>query len=484
MLVFCLGSVNVCFLLNDLQLSGGITVVLEHARRLVSSHGMDVTLVQTSHADEVWAYPHLAELELITLRDAKKQSFDVAVATWWETVYELPQIEARYKAYFVQSLEHRFYQQRPVDRMLAAITHELPLSFVTEARWIQQVLADLQPDAPCFYVRNGIAKETFVPPAEPSETVGEPLRILVEGNPHVWYKAVPDAAAAIGAMAAQHHATLVTPWPVDTDVGFDDIVGPLSHAEMASAYAETDVVLKLSRVEGMSAPPLEGFHLGATAVVSPVTGHDEYIVHGWNGVVTGWDDVAGTARWLDLLATDRSFLSFLRRNALATARAWPSWDEAADEMAEALNAIVTSPEASTDTSWHRFSRDLWTGSAEIRRTLGGLGWELEGSMAKLERVEWELGNAEMQLARQRAEFDTRAVRLAIALRTLKTKLQLALAASFRALRGHPRGRVRRAQHSPNPICCSDPDKKALANDFSDCEFPDGAAARSTDTGRT
>ena len=52
---------------------------------------------------------------------------------------------------------------------------------------------------------------------------------------------------------------------------------------MAGEYARSDVVLKLSRVEGMFGPPLEGFHRGATCVVTPVTGHDEYVEHGWNG---------------------------------------------------------------------------------------------------------------------------------------------------------------------------------------------------------
>ena len=96
---------------------------------------------------------------------------------------------------------------------------------------------------------------------------------------------------------------------------------------MARLYAETDVVLKLSRVEGMFGPPLEGFHRGATCVVTPVTGHDEYVEHGWNGLVVDWDDPRGTARMLDLLARDRALLHFLRTNALATARGWPSWEQ-------------------------------------------------------------------------------------------------------------------------------------------------------------
>ena len=71
-------------------------------------------------------------------------------------------------------------------------------------------------------------------------------------------------------------------------------------------------MLKLSTVEGMSGPPLEGFHRGATCVITPVTGHEEYVVHGYNGLITDWDDLGGAARQLDLLARDRRLLHFLR----------------------------------------------------------------------------------------------------------------------------------------------------------------------------
>jgi hypothetical protein len=86
----------------------------------------------------------------------------------------------------------------------------------------------------------------------------------------------------------------------------------------------------------MFGPPLEGFHRGATCVVTPVTGHEEYIEHGWNGLLTDWDDLHGTARQLDLLARDRTLLRFLRMNALETARAWPSWEQSSQFMAAAL----------------------------------------------------------------------------------------------------------------------------------------------------
>jgi hypothetical protein len=83
--------------------------------------------------------------------------------------------------------------------------------------------------------------------------------------------------------------------------------------------------------------------MGATVVTTAVTGHDEYVVHGENGLVVGWDDVHGTARALDLLARDRRLLHELRTGALRTARAWPDWRQASQLMALALRRVAAEP---------------------------------------------------------------------------------------------------------------------------------------------
>jgi hypothetical protein len=160
-------------------------------------------------------------------------------------------------------------------------------------------------------------------------------------------------------MREPRHVTLVTP---DRDgeplEGADAIVRAVPHAEMARLYADHDVVLKLSRVEGMFGPPLEGFHMGATCVVTPVTGHEEYVRHGHNGLVVDWDDPRGTARALDLLARDRALLHRLRVGALATARAWPSWEQAGAFMALALRRIAAEPPQTPRVAGGRLVRDF------------------------------------------------------------------------------------------------------------------------------
>lgn len=364
---------RVAFLVNDLQLSGGVGVIAQHARRLAALEGWEVNLVLVREQEgSSWhGYEELAAVKVCSREQALAERFDIAVATWWETTFSLFELKAERYVYFVQSLEDRFYGHDEAERLGAALTLDLPVSFITEARWIADTLAALRPDAPCVLVRNGIDKEIFAPLESAPVSVGGPLRVLVEGSPSSWFKHVHSAIEAVGTMREPHVLTVVTgERDALGNVAADRVLGPLDHRGMAALYDETDVLVKLSSVEGMFGPPLEGFHRGATCVVTPVTGHEEYVEHGWNGLITDWDDLLGTGRQLDLLALDRELLGFLRTNAVETARAWPSWEQSSQFMAGALLAIRRDPPPPSPAGAAAMLADLRAG---LERYAGHLG---------------------------------------------------------------------------------------------------------------
>ena len=116
---------------------------------------------------------------------------------------------------------------------------------------------------------------------------------------------------------------------------------------MARLFGQSHVLLKLSRVEGMAGPPLEAFHMGATAVLTPMTGHEEYAQHGVNALLVGYDDTLGATRALDLLARDRELLQTLRAGAYRTASTWPDWSVATATMAAALGQLLADGQTTT-----------------------------------------------------------------------------------------------------------------------------------------
>jgi glycosyltransferase involved in cell wall biosynthesis len=343
---------RVAFLVHDLSPSGGVSVIRAHARRLrEGGHEVDLlTRPEWQEADE---------------------PYDCAVATWWETAAGLFELPTRRRVAFLQSFEDRFYgPDRPLEREGAAAVLDLPVHYIVVAEWMRDALAELRPEARCLVAVNGIDKSVFTPRTR--EHSG-PLRILLEGQPNLWFKGMDDAVAAAAAMTEPREVTLAALDPGDAGgVAVDRVVGGLDSRAMADLYANSDVLLKLSRVEGFSLPPLEGFHTGLPCVVTPCGAHADWVEHGRNGLVVGFDDIPGTTRWLDALATDRSLLGRLSEGALATGASWPSADEASNQFAAALEELAAGPADQPDPTAERVLRRMRTARlVAIHGSVGG-----------------------------------------------------------------------------------------------------------------
>jgi glycosyltransferase involved in cell wall biosynthesis len=311
--------VKVAFLVGELGRSGGAATIRSYADGL-RERGFEVDTLA------VGALPPNGD------------HYDVAIATWWPTAFHLWDVSAGRRVVFLQSVESRFYEERHwFERLAAEEVLALPVSFVTVARWMQELLAEIRPDVDRALVRGGVDKEVFEREHAPREG---PLRVLVEGQPSMWFKGVPEALAAVRAMREPAKVTVVAGEPDDAGELGARVVGGFDPEGMARLYAEHDVIVKLSRVESLGLGPIEAAHAGTPAVVTPYTGHDEFVVHGRNGLVVGFDDEPGTVRALDALARDGELLARLSGGAREAARAWPSPADAADAFAEALRAIA------------------------------------------------------------------------------------------------------------------------------------------------
>lgn len=383
---------RIAFLLSALGRSGGVNAVLQHARWLTEGFDCDVTIFV--HADRLplddAGAGQFSRVRLLHEVPPDEPEFDIAIATYWETAFWIHEIPARRYAHFVQSLEDRFAPPRTGMRLQARTSQGLPLKLFTEAEWISEALLAVRDHENVPVVRNGIDKEVFSPiDAKPAHD--GPLRILIEGHPDVWFKSVPEAQRVVAAMKQPREVLYVVPNPDEFAPRLAEgrAEGPLSTTELAERYTWADVVLKLSRVEGMFGPPLEGFHRGATCVVWPVTGHDEYIEHGRNGIVTDWDDTRGTARWLDILAERRDLLAGLQAAAIETARKWPSWRDQAPAMHELLTRIVEEPGGASREDLRMVSESIRVSLFAAERGLATMGL-VDGGWSETHMRVWEL----------------------------------------------------------------------------------------------
>ncbi len=176
-------ALSICFAAGALGPSGGVRAIMRHATALARDHGMDVSLAVDSPEGA-----DAAGLPLLTFEQAQDRSFDVAIATWWRTAYSNMRVPARRHAYFVQQLEDRLYRDGDVERFGAALTHDLPVHFLSEARWIAELLEELQGGArlPARPERDRQGPVRPVPPARSGRDAarargGQPAA-LVQGH--------------------------------------------------------------------------------------------------------------------------------------------------------------------------------------------------------------------------------------------------------------------------------------------------------------
>lgn len=410
-----------CFLVPTLARSGGIQVVTEHARRLREEHGDDAVVVEVRPGPPLDA--------------ALGGEWDVAVATWWTTIPVLGRLRASARGVLAQGFDPLHYRDAEfVDRTAAMAALASPFDVVAVSGWVADMVRALRPDARCHVVVPGVDKGVFG--GAPRAASEGPLRILIDGQPSVWFKGVDAALAATGLMAQPADVTVVATEPSAAAGVAARVTGALPPAEMAGLYREADVVLKLSRFEGLGLVPVEAFHAGVPAVLTPYGGHAEYLRDGANGLLAGFDDPRGTAALLDRLAADRGLLAALGDGALATAADWPDASESTRALRAALGELGSGTGAgvagsvAAQAAWSRRLLDeLHEEVRELRASVEherGRVRELDASRrelsALLERRAAELEHAQAVVHEQGMQLEavraSRAYRIATSVRSV------------------------------------------------------------------
>jgi len=332
---------KIAFLLPGNIVAGGVYVAYQQAHHLAST-GHDVTIVfaSTDYGLDVRGYPGFA-LETRALAEVveRRARFDVAVATWWETFYEMFAVDADRHFYFCQSDERRFYPSRgDFDVPFVEKTYCDPrVGIVTEARWIQHWLEDTY-GATVEYAPNGIDTARFHPRVAPLAPRDGRLRVLIEGPASVAHKRV-DLAYRVASRIPN-----IELWYVSND----GVVPPswrltrtfkhVAFQDMPAIYASCDILLKLSTVEGFFGPPLEMMACGGSVIVTKVTGHDEYIRPDQNALAVELDDEPAAYRALQRLVEDPALRRRLSTAGVATAQAM-DWRDRSPLFAKAVQRL-------------------------------------------------------------------------------------------------------------------------------------------------
>ena len=325
------------FTLGSPAIGGGTNVIFEHASKM-AKEGEDVYIVTDRKIEpEEYAWHTSAHLlKWVTYDEIEDEKFDLAIVTWWRTMYKAYRINAKRYCYFVQSIESRFYPESEKGlKMLAEMTYMLNMKVITEATWIKEYLEKYGTEV--YLVHNGIRKDIFTTEGDKYKKE-KGLRVLIEGPVDVAFKNVPKTVKLVNESKADE-VWLLTSSDVKEYPGVDRVFSRVAPKDCAKIYRSCDVIVKLSYVEGMFGPPLEMFHCGGTSIVYDVTGHDEYIVNDKNGLVVKTDDDAMVVEYINKLKDDPKYLNKLKKEAIKTAKEWVSWDESSTKFHEVIKKI-------------------------------------------------------------------------------------------------------------------------------------------------
>jgi glycosyltransferase involved in cell wall biosynthesis len=366
---------KICFLVGSMAISGGTYVIVQHAAYL-SEQGYAVTLaVQEPFNEETLSWhDQISRLTCLPFHVATNEIFDLVIATWWKTALELINFKAPRYAYFVQSIESRFYpeEEKPL-RSLVEETYNFNIPIITEAKWIKKYLIDRYQKKP-FLVPNGVRKDIY----GLNENCIEPRdlnrpRVLIEGPFGVPFKNTA-LAIRLAKKAGAKEIWVLTSSPVKSLPGVTRVFSRIPMFKTAEIYRSCDVLVKLSTVEGMFGPPLEMFHCGGTSVVFDVTGHDEYIVNGENSIVVTTGDLNSVINSISNLLTNQSERIKLIHGAKKTAEKWPNWNESSAMFRDWVDEVLNSSESNRAFLHEKTDKALMQYKVDENKRLNSKPW--------------------------------------------------------------------------------------------------------------
>lgn len=334
-----LNGMHIAFLVGSFTISGGTNLIIQYAESLTRL-GANVELISILNhekKDLSW-HSKWKSISVTTMKDAKSKRYNLVIATWWATTSFAAELKSESFLYFIQSIESRFAkndQDLELERRIYS-TYFLGIPTITVAEWMQRYLFETTGQLP-WHIPNGIDKSLFNEIQRVPET--DKIRVLVEGNYNSPMKAVEETIDNLLEIPGIE-LTYIDPTGDSPKISSINRLIKVPFNQMPSIYKANDVLVKMSRVEGLFGPPLEMFHCGGTAIVSSVTGHSEYIENGVNAIVVPVDDFREMRERMKLLTENPESLGSLRSGARKTAANWPEIDETALKFARVCFHVV------------------------------------------------------------------------------------------------------------------------------------------------
>ena len=312
---------HIGFFLPFIKIFGGIYVVLKHAC-ILQDEGWDVDLIVPDKTNSTFEFQN-HQFNVISLDSSIIGSFfDITVATLFTTLYSaLKFYNSKKLLYLVQGYETDFYQYGEYFRAVAEKTYfiRLNIQYITISKWCEKWLWKKYKKK-SKYAPNGIDLDKFT--SHKRVLKGRKIRILIEGDSETIYKNVDESFKIVENLDRKKFEV----WYLSNHgqpkkwYKVDKFLNSIPHDEVIKIYEQCDVLIKSSKVESFSYPPLEMMATGGYAIVAPNDGNKEYLKHEENCLLYELGDINGAVNCINRLVSDEKLQDHLYINGLSTAQ--------------------------------------------------------------------------------------------------------------------------------------------------------------------
>lgn len=312
---------HIGFYLPKIVISGGIYVILKHACILQDS-GYDVDLIVPEGKTGIFEFQS-HKFNLINLKNEVISSqYDIIVATFYSTLFSsLNYYRTKKHLYLVQGYETDFYQYGVDLRIIAEKTYSVPFAveYITISKWCENWLLKKYKKK-CRYAPNGIDMDNFT--FYKRNLNKKKIRILIEGDCSSYIKNVDESFKIIEKLDKDKFEVWYLSYRGKPKkwYRYDKFFHKIQHGRVNEIYYKCDILIKSSRLESFSYPPLEMLATGGYCIVVPNEGNQEYLRDGENCLFYQLGDLDSAIKNINKLIIDEELQNKLYENGLITAK--------------------------------------------------------------------------------------------------------------------------------------------------------------------
>lgn len=260
---------NIAYLLEDTDQSGGVRVPLAHADALIA-RGHRVRLV-TKGLPLTWRASRAEWIYVDDFRQYDASSDDFVIGTFWITVPFAHEIAGDRAVHLCQGYEGAFSAYESIREQIDA-TYRLPIPKLVVSPSLIEICKRFHDDVTCI---GQVVEDEFYRPFTPREH--EPLRVLVSGQAQADLKGIQDAYGAV-AHARWFHQKLdlirVSPWAPSREEPLDTVQEfhvALTTAEMTRLMHSCDALIAPNHAEeGFGLPAAEAMASGLPTILTSI----------------------------------------------------------------------------------------------------------------------------------------------------------------------------------------------------------------------